>query len=47
MQIAETIYLYKDNSTMAKINALKKLFTECGLNEDLLQFEIYLQNAVD
>jgi uncharacterized protein with ParB-like and HNH nuclease domain len=47
VQIAETIYLYKDNSTMAKINALKKLFTECGLNEDLLQFEIYLQNAVD
>ncbi|MDR1715978.1 MAG: DUF262 domain-containing protein [Prevotella sp.] len=44
VQIAESIYLYKDNSTMSKINILKKIFDECNIDKELLQFEIYLQN---
>lgn len=46
VQIAESIYLYKDNSTMSKINILKKIFDECNIDKELLQFEIYLQNTV-
>jgi len=44
VQIAESIYLHKDSSTMSKITALKRLFDECKLDKDLLLFEIYLQN---
>ena len=44
VQVAESIYLYKDNSTMSKINALKRLFDECKIDKELLLFEIYLQN---
>ena len=42
VQIDESIYLYKDSSTMSKINVLKRLFDECKIDKDLLLFEIYL-----
>ena len=47
VQIAESIYLYKDNSTMYKINLLKKIFDECSIDKGALLFEIYLQNNND
>ncbi|MCL2649875.1 MAG: DUF262 domain-containing protein [Candidatus Azobacteroides sp.] len=46
VQIAELVYLYKDNSTMSKINVLKKIFDECHIDKELLFFEIYLKNDV-
>jgi uncharacterized protein with ParB-like and HNH nuclease domain len=44
VQIVESIYLYKDNSTMSKINVLKKIFDECKIDKELLLLEIFLQN---
>lgn len=42
VQISESIYLYKDNATMAKINVIKKIFDECHIDKELLLLDIYL-----
>lgn len=42
MQISESVYLYKDNATMAKINVIKKIFDECHIDKELLLLDIYL-----
>lgn len=42
MQISESVYLFKNNSTMAKINILKRIFDECQIDKGALAFEIYL-----
>lgn len=40
--VTESIFLYKDNSTMAKISVLRRVFDECNMDKDSLLFEIYL-----
>lgn len=47
VQIAESVYLYKDSSTMSKMNVLKKVFDECHIDKESLSFEIYLKNNTD
>jgi hypothetical protein len=46
VQIVESVYLYKDNATMYKVNVLKKIFEACNIDKRLLQFEIYLSSTV-
>ncbi|MCD8078927.1 MAG: DUF262 domain-containing protein [Bacteroides sp.] len=43
-EIAGSVYLYKDNSTMSKITVLKRIFDECGIDKEALLLEIYLQS---
>lgn len=44
--ITESIYLYKDNSTMTKISVLRKVFDECNMDKGLLQLEVYLAGGM-
>lgn len=44
IQIAESIFLYKNNATMSKIGVLKKIFDECNIDKDSLLFEIFLNS---
>ena len=42
VNISDSVYLYKNNSTMSKINTLKRIFDECGIQEESLLFEVFL-----